>query len=244
MKKINKRIDEQLGISKSLDPNGKAGRKRKEASLPPKNAKDANKIFDELWEINPVLSLCSQMQSLTGLRYSDASWLRFDDLESNDGVGYVEQFPVIQQKVFNMLTHEKYKNISRAEAIKKSRVHILVNQSIIELVEECRLVNPNSHYLFANKRSSYIDEDGKPADRPMSVNSASEHHLKISKKLKLDYPLGTHSWRKYFAKLAIDNGADVIDVRDLLGQLSLNSTNTYLHSFDDKLRPIVNKISL
>ena len=240
MLRTNKRIDERLTLQRKS--NGEL-KKRKEASLPPSNADEANKIFDELWEINPVLSLSCQMQSLTGLRYSDASWLKYDDFIASSG-HYLEHFDVIQQKVFNMLMHDKYKNISEAQAVKSSTVRIYINDAIKDVVAECKAINAESEYLFSNKRSAYLDEENVRRERPMSVHSASEHHLNVQKKLKLDYPLGTHSWRKYFAKLLLDHNATVVDVRDLLGHSSLNSTNTYLQTFEDKLKPLIQKLSL
>jgi integrase len=249
MKRINKRIDERLDVTKITTHCVKVSKKRKQSSLPPKNAKQASIIFDELWDINPVLSLCSQIQALTGLRYSDASWLRFDDFMAKNGEGFVENFIVIQQKVFNMLSHKKSpieaeNQHIEAEAIKSSSVRIYINKAIRKIVTECRIVNPDSEYLFANKRSAFIDGQGDLISRPMSVFSAARYHLLVANKLKLDFPLGTHSWRKYYAKLLLDKGANVVDVRDLLGHLSLNSTNSYLHTFDDALHPLVNKIHL
>ncbi|WP_413694418.1 tyrosine-type recombinase/integrase [Psychromonas sp. KJ10-2] len=244
MKRSNNRIDAKLNISKVFGDI--SVKKRKEPSLPPKNSKEANKILDELWEISPVLSLCSQMQSLTGLRYSDAAWLRFDDFDAPNGKDYVDTFLVIQQKVFNMLSHNRYKgsDYSESEAIKSSTVKVYVNKEIIEVVEECKRLNPNGEYLFSNKRSGFVNGEGEKVERPMSINSASEHHAKVANKLKLNYPLGTHSWRKYFAKLLLERGASIVDIRDLLGHLSVNSTNTYLLTFDEKLKNIVKEISL
>lgn len=234
----HKRIDELVSIPKNLD--GKT-KKKKEPSKPPANNKEAESIFDALWNVNQILSLCCQMQSVSGLRYSDSSWLKYTDFIDDEG-RYKKYVDVIQQKIFNMKMHSK--KVSIAEAINKSTVRIYVNASIKEIVAECRHFTKDSEYLFANKKSAYLDEKSIRRDRPMSVQSASEHHLKIQKKMKLDYSLGTHSWRKLFAKNLLENGASIVEVRDLLGHSSLNSTNSYLHSFSERLSDLVQKVNL
>jgi len=233
-----KRIDERVDLPKNKDGKSK---KKKDSSKPPENNRQAERIFDALWDINPVLSLCSQMQAVTGLRYSDASWLKYSDFINDDG-SYKDCVDVIQQKVFNMIMYSKKTPV--AEAVRKSTVRVFVNDSVKEIVAECQQINANSEYLFANKKSVYLDGDNVKQDRPMSVQSASEHHATVQKKLRLNYELGTHSWRAFFAMSLLNKGAEVLDVRDMLGHLSITSTNSYLHTFSDRLNKLAQKINL
>lgn len=234
--KKNKRIDSLLDSLKINS--GEKAKKTKEKSLPPRSQKEAQLIFDRLWEISPVLSLCSQIQAVTGLRYSDASWLKFNDFMDNNG-DFKDSALVIQQKVFNMIMHSNKMNAQ--VAAKRSTVKVLIDESVKDIVKKCKEINKGDEYLFANARSSYIDEEGFKQSRPMSVNSAAEHHLKVQKQLNLNFQLGTESWRAFFAANLVKNKLTIFEVRDLLGHLSVNSTDNYLHSFGGRLNELVQK---
>lgn len=238
MVRINQRID--FDSSMSGNQAGKVKR-RKEATKPPKNAKEAEAIIDELYERNPLLALTSSMSALTGLRYSDASWLKFSDFQDEFG-NWKDSFDVCQQKTYRMRIARNKDNVSGA--YNASLVRIFLNEDIKEIVEECRMLSCSEVFLFANKRSRVVDEEGCTIDRPMDIRSANYHHDKVRKKLELNYSLNTHSWRKYFAKKMIQKGATLEKVRDFLGQSTLNSTNHYLSTFDEELAPIIGEMRL
>ena len=238
MFRINKRIEKPAQQTKT----GEA-KKIKGASMPPESMEQANQIFDELWERSPILCLTAQISALTGLRYSDASWLKYDDFYDEYG-HFKSQFEVCQQKVYRIRESRKSENENAGDIFRKSVVTIYTSEAIKEIVEETRHYSSSSVYLFGNKRSQIITESGEIIERPMSVETASWHHLEVKKKLKLGYTLGTHSWRKLYVRLLIDSGATVEKVRDLLGQSSLQSTNHYLHSMDSDLNELVSKLSL
>ena len=238
MFRINKRIEKPAQQTKT----GEA-KKIKGASMPPESMEQANQIFDELWERSPILCLTAQMSSLTGLRYSDASWLRYDDF-FDEFDQFKSQFEVCQQKVFRIRESRKSESENTSEIFRKSVVTIYTSEAIKEIVEETRHHSSSASFLFGNKRSQLVTDSGEIIERPMSVETASWHHLEVKKKLKLGYTLGTHSWRKFYVRLLIDNGATVEKVRDLLGQSSLQSTNHYLHSIETDLNELVNKLSL
>jgi integrase len=241
MTRFNKRIDFRQSDNAS---NGKTNRKKKKApSLPPKDRAEANRILDALYDRNPLLGLCCEMSAMTGLRYSDASWLRYDDFYDENGC-FVESLTVCQQKVFNMRIGRKEKPLPENLAFRKSNVTVYTNSEIQRIVEDTRAFSNGSEYLFANKRSRVTLPTGEIIDRPMSVESAAEHHNAVKKQLNITWALGTHSWRKYFASLLVKNGATVEKIRDLLGQTSLVSTNAYLVSFSNDLKNHVNQLSL
>ena len=56
--------------------------------------------------------------------------------------------------------------------------------------------------------------------------------------------LTPHKFRHTFASLLTANGSDVKTVADLLGHTKLDTTNIYLHSYDDLRRQAVDKIQL
>lgn len=232
MSRVNRRIDSK-GSDKKVE-------KTKEASLPPSDAKELELILDRLWEINPLLSLTCSMSALSGLRYSDCSWLRYDDFFTAGGRSK-PHFDLIQQKPYRMRIAN---GVETAEAERKSKVRIYVNQEMLEIVEETRFHSKSEDFLFANGRSALRESDGTIIHRPMAVESAAAHLAKVGKELDLSYTLGTHSFRKYFVRLLIQQGATIEKIKDLLGQSSLQSTNHYLHTFDNELAPIIEKISL
>lgn len=187
-----------------------------------------------------MLSLTASMSALTGLRYSDASWLTFDDFVDQNGE-YREHIDICQQKPYRMRIG---RGIEPSVAFRASTVRIFVNDGFKEIIEECRIHSCSETLLFANSRSTYRSPDGDGYERPMAVQSANWHHEKVKTKLRIDYPLGTHSWRKYFAKKMLAKGVTLEKIRDFLGQSSLQSTNHYLETFHEELAPIITSMKL
>ncbi len=240
MARINRRVDARISV-----PTTNLGKpkKKKEKSLPPHSIELANIIFDRLHEYNPRLALTSQLSSLTGLRYSDCSWLKYDDFYDEYG-NFKSSFSVCQQKTFGMRIGRKKNPLNEDEAFRKSLCTVYTSPEIEELVEESRFFSNGSEFLFANPRSKKVLDNGQVIERPMSVESASEIHKKVQDDLKLDFKLGTHSWRKFFALMLIQQGATVVEIRDLLGQDSLASTNAYLEPILDVLKNHISNLSL
>lgn len=234
VKRINQRID--------FSPNSTGNeRRRKQPTKPPKNAEEAQRIIEALYERNPLLSLTSSMSALTGLRYSDASWLKFSDFFDEYG-NWKNSVDVCQQKTYRMRIARE--NVDRNDAYTASLVRIYVNDDIKDVVNECQFLSCSDEFLFANKRSSIKTDDGQIIERPMDIRSANYHHSKVHSELGLNYPLNTHSWRKYFAKKLVSKRVTVEKIRDFLGQSSLNSTNHYLSTFDEELAPLIGEMRL
>lgn len=233
--RINRRIDFNGRITKS----GSTKRK-KNPTKPPKNAAEAEAIINELYEQSPLLSLTASMSALTGLRYSDASWLAFDDFVDQHGQ-YREYIDICQQKPYRMRIS---RGIEPSVAYRASTVRVFINDNIQEIVEECSLHSNSKVLLFANARSRFKMPDGTVEERPMAIQSANWHHDKVKNKLKIDYALGTHSWRKYFAKKMLAKGVTLEKIRDFLGQSSLTSTNHYLETFHEELAPVIAAMKL
>lgn len=88
----------------------------------------------------------------------------------------------------------------------------------------------NSNYLFLNK-------DG---------NRLSTRYIRkilddIICKASIEMHVSPHMLRHTFATGMLNNGADLVSVKDLLGHESLNTTSIYTHVSDDKIREIYNK---
>lgn len=94
----------------------------------------------------------------------------------------------------------------------------------------CRLSNGNSDYLFLNK-------DG---DR-ISDRYVREIINDIIVKASISMHISPHMLRHTFATDMLNNGADLVSVKDLLGHESLNTTSIYTHVSNEKIREIYNK---
>lgn len=60
-------------------------------------------------------------------------------------------------------------------------------------------------------------------------------------KASIDMHVSPHMLRHTFATSMLNNGADLVSVKDLLGHSSLETTSIYTHVSDDKLKEIYNK---
>ncbi|UJF18101.1 hypothetical protein L0B53_13870 [Vibrio sp. SS-MA-C1-2] len=97
MKGVKRRINR---VDLNIDDTGVIKKERRKVpSKPPKNSHILDSILLQVEMKNEILSLILKMQAITGLRFSDASWLRFDDVIEDNR--YKDKFIVYQQKLFN-----------------------------------------------------------------------------------------------------------------------------------------------
>ncbi|WP_181318336.1 tyrosine-type recombinase/integrase [Photobacterium kishitanii] len=237
-----RRIDKLYDLYSTPENKGHSLRKRKAPSIPPQSDAELNRIIDDVYSRNRILSYSFLMQALTGLRYSDCSQLMFSDFYHNGKM--VDSFPVVQQKTFNarvtkMQENDKFKDWTEQQiyrrAASKSTVTIYVNESISELVEMSKIENPNSEYLFANKHP-------RSKGFPMDIRNAEYHLKKTERNLQLNYQLRTHSLRKCFAVKLVRNKVNLIKIRDLLGHDSIETTNAYLSTIGTELAQAVSEL--
>lgn len=93
-----------------------------------------------------------------------------------------------------------------------------------------RLSKGNNDYLFLNK-------DGNQLSDRYVRNIINDIIFKAS----IQMHVSPHMLRHTFATDMLNNGADLVSVKDLLGHESLNTTSIYTHVSDDKIREIYNK---
>lgn len=93
-----------------------------------------------------------------------------------------------------------------------------------------RLSKDNNDYLFLNK------DGNKISDRYVReiIND-------IIIKASISMHVSPHMLRHTFATSMLNNGADLVSVKDLLGHESLNTTSIYTHVSNEKIREIYNK---
>lgn len=93
-----------------------------------------------------------------------------------------------------------------------------------------RLSNGKNDYLFLNK------DGNKLSDRYVR-NIIND----IIFKAAIQMHVSPHMLRHTFATDMLNNGADLVSVKEMLGHESLNTTSIYTHVSDDKIREIYNK---
>ena len=116
----------------------------------------------------------------------------------------------------------------------KERVVVFGNNTrdILELYlnnGRYKLGKGNNDYLFLNK-------DGNK----LSTRYVRKIIDDIIFKASITMHVSPHMLRHTFATDMLNNGADLVSVKDLLGHESLNTTSIYTHVSDDKIREIYN----
>lgn len=90
-----------------------------------------------------------------------------------------------------------------------------------------KLDTRNSEYLFLNK-------DGNRLSSRYVRKILDDTIIKAS----IEMHVSPHMLRHTFATEMLNNGADLVSVKDLLGHESLNTTSIYTHVSDDKIRQV------
>lgn len=205
---------------------------------PPKNVNELRKILGFCYKISPVLSYTFELQAVSGLRYSDASQIEYEDIYDNKG-RFKEELSIIQIKKFNILKNKK--NLSTA--IREATINIPITDNIKRIIEEVSTFTADHQFVFSNRRTLQT-KNIKKGYAPTGIRSANRLLNKTKEALNLKYNLNTHSFRKYFANNLLMNGADMVVIRDMLGHSSISSTNSYLDTFSAEITRYASKIKV
>ena len=91
-------------------------------------------------------------------------------------------------------------------------------------------------YLFPSIRKRKKQLNGHISEK--TVYNIVKKYLKI---VSNDEKLSPHSLRHTFATHMLENGADLMAIKDLLGHSSLSSTQIYTHLQPKKIKKIYNQ---
>ncbi|QFT13320.1 tyrosine-type recombinase/integrase [Vibrio sp. THAF190c] len=231
----------------------------KTVSFSPDSEEHTNIVLHVVARYNPLISSFLNVQRLTGLRYSDCSRITVENI-AKSSTQIRSQFTIVQKKIYTgaltrLKKNEKYVNHSETElhsiAINKASLRVFISDRLKDVfVEVLKLQDDNP---FFNKK-----------DKEALIFTSTHHHAKgnaiskeaINQLLKSDKVgqellkhgisnenLGSHSFRKEFGQRLLEKGANVIDIQELLGQSSLDSTIKYLSTSDKKKKDLVNSIA-
>ena len=88
--------------------------------------------------------------------------------------------------------------------------------------------------------SKYVFENPQKAGEPYSIRSAQQIFHDAKTKARINKDVGIHSLRHSFATHLLEKGIDIRYIKDLLGHLSIKTTEKYLHVKKETLINIPN----
>jgi len=188
---------------------------KKDNSLP-KYVKenDIDKMFlipDIKRELGQRNRLIIRMLYSTGIRVSELINISLDDIKIND------------------------RTIRILGKGSKERIVVFGNNTL----EILKLYLSSGRKLLDTKGSKYLflNKDG---------HRLSDRYVRkiiddIIVKASIDMHISPHMLRHTFATGMLNNGADLVSVKDLLGHVSLNTTSIYTHVSDDKIKEVYKK---
>lgn len=187
---------------------------KKELYLPKfLNNKDMDKLFEVCCDITPINqrdTLILELLYSTGLRVSELVNIKIKDINMNDKV----------IKVLGKGSKERIVLYNNHTALALKRYlddgYNVFNKS-------------NSGYLILNK----------------SGNKLSDRYIrniinKLVRKAGLNVKISPHTIRHTFATDMLEEGADLVTVKELLGHESLNTTSIYTHITNEQIRKTYN----
>ena len=148
----------------------------------------------------------------TGIRISELVRIKLSDIRLNSGT-----------------IHIKGKGNKDRIVIIGDRAMNVVKKYIVYLKKE---LNPNYKFLFPSLF--------KNKSKHISIRTVYNIVVKYLRLVSDDEKLSPHSLRHSFATHLLENGADIIAVKKMLGHDSLSSTQIYTHIQREKLKQIYN----
>lgn len=182
-------------------------------AVKPLKKKDIQKIFKLLEDDNNIIILGIVKFALnTGLRISDVLLLKFEDLQTT----------VLTEKKTN-----KTKNIIYNSSCK----------NVIKKLSEYYQKNKNSNY-----NTGYLFKSSINADKPISYQGVNYHIVQLRKKLKINYPMNTHSFRKTWARAVYYKYNDLVLVMKLLNHTDPQVTLRYIGIEEEEMIKVYSEI--
>lgn len=148
----------------------------------------------------------------TGLRISDILLLKFENIENT----------ALKEK-----KTKKTKNIIYNSSCKE------ITKKLAEYYKKKYIPNFNSGYLFKSSINP---------NKPISYQGVNYHIAKLRKKLKINYPMNTHSFRKTWARTVYYKYNDLVLVMKLLNHSNPKVTLRYIGIEEEEIKKVYSEI--
>lgn len=216
-------------------------------SFPPRTPKECRAILNEVDMINPTMALMLEFSARTGLRVGDAGSLKFKELHINGVLR--DSITIVQSKPFNKRVTSSVNLLTRKGAVVDSKMLAKITAEArrqstltIAISDAAKLVIEDALRLQGGDMSGLVFESSIKKGSAYSTQYINRILKVVAFKLKLNFPLSTHSFRKAFAMFMTDNDAKIHQVRDALGHSSIAVTDAYLKTFMTEYEEIAAKV--
>lgn len=166
-------------------------------------------VFDKESAIGQRNSLILEMLYATGVRVSELVNIKLSDINRYD-------------KTIKILGKGRKERVVVYGSYCEKAMELYLNSGRYELEKRGK-----STYLFLNKNGERL------SDR--YVRKIIDD---VVRKCELDYHISPHTLRHTFATDMINNGADLMTVKELLGHSSVNTTGIYTHVSSERLKRV------
>ena len=188
----------------------------KKAKSLPKYAKDddLNKMFNSFDKTKPLdqrNSLIIEMLYATGARVGELVNIKLNDIDKyNNSI-----------KILGKGSKER---IVFYGSFCEDALNLYLNDGRNKLLK-----NKDNEYLFINKNGTRLSE-----------RYIREIINKLVRKCEIDYHITPHTLRHTFATDLLNNGSDLMSVKELLGHSTLNTTSIYTHVSNEQIKKVYN----
>nr|WP_308624683.1 tyrosine-type recombinase/integrase [uncultured Eisenbergiella sp.] len=122
----------------------------------------------------------------------------------------------------------RYEDISRSNM----RIHIRKSKKRSDryaILSSNALAILTQYWLQNGKPRGYLFPNSRHPDQPMASFTVNQFIYSMESSLGWNHQLSCHSFRHAFGTHLYENGTDLLTIKTLLGQKSLNSTTIYVH---------------
>ena len=205
-------------------------------SLPNKNEKrrtgfsseERKRLIQAVCQESEDLQLEVLLPLYTGLRVGELCALRLSDIDLENHILHVRK---------------TLQRINQYDGKKSKTALVLSSPKSQKSCRDIPVPPPLLHLLKKRKAS------GKPGDfllgeggKPMDPRNVQRHFHGLLEKAALRQ-CGPHTLRHTFATSCLEQGADLATISELLGHATYDMTYHYLHSFSDKKKQLVKRLS-
>lgn len=166
-------------------------------------------VFDKESAIGQRNSLILEMLYATGVRVSELVNIKLSDINKYD-------------KTIKILGKGRKERVVVYGSYCEKAMELYLNSGRYELEKRGKSI-----YLFLNKNGERL------SDR--YVRKIIDD---VVRKCELDYHISPHTLRHTFATDMINNGADLMTVKELMGHSSVNTTGIYTHVSSERLKRV------